>query len=180
VGAEAPDAVIIRRELPGDEDAIRRVHLLAFRQPPDEDPPEAGLVGELRATADWIPPLSLVALAGDEIVGHVVCTRGRLGATNEPVLGLGPIGVDPEHQGRGVGQALMYAVLGAADALGEPLVALVGDPGYYRRFGFVDSREVGIVAPDPAWGEHFQVRTLAAYDPALTGTFLYPAPFGVP
>ena len=30
----------------------------------------------------------------------------------------------------------MHAVLGAADALGEPLAALLGDPGYYRRFGF--------------------------------------------
>jgi putative acetyltransferase len=172
--------MIIRREQLGDEDAIRHVHLLAFRQSPDEDPPEAGLVDELRATVDWIPQLSLVALVDDAIVGHVVCTRGRLGANNEPVLGLGPIGVDPDHQRRGVGHALMHAVLGAADALDEPLVALVGDPGYYRRFGFVDSRHVGIEPPDPTWGENFQVRMLAAYDPALTGTFAYPRPFGVP
>jgi putative acetyltransferase len=169
--------MIIRPEAPGDEDAIRRVHVLAFRQSPDEDPREAGLVDELRATADWIAQLSLVAVVDGDIIGHVVCTRSRLGATNEPVLGLGPIGVDPDHQRRGVGHALMQAVLGAADALDEPLVALVGDPGYYRRFGFVDSRHVDIEAPDPTWGEHFQVRTLAAYAPALRGTFAYAAPF---
>jgi predicted N-acetyltransferase YhbS len=41
-----------------------------------------------------------------------------------PALGLGPIGVVPGHQNRAVGHALMHAVLGAADALDEHLVAL--------------------------------------------------------
>ncbi|MGH9025085.1 MAG: GNAT family N-acetyltransferase [Acidimicrobiia bacterium] len=171
--------MIIRREQPGDDDPIRRVHRLAFARPdtPDEDPVEAGLVDDLRVTPDWIPQLSLVALAGDEIIGHVVCTRGRLGNSSEPVLGLGPLGVTPEHQRQRVGHALMHGVLGAADALNEPLVALLGDPNYYRRFGFVDARLVGVEAPEPAWGEHFQVRALATYHPALTGVFAYAAPF---
>ena len=72
----------------------------------------------------------------------------------------------------------MHAVLGAADALGEPLVALLGDPAYYRRFGFRPASTVGVEAPDPAWGEKFQVRTLTAYEPGLTGTFEYAEPFG--
>ena len=54
----------------------------------------------------------------------------------------------------------MHAVLGAAEALDAPLVALLGNPGFYRRFGFVPSTDVGIEAPDPAWGVHFQVRPL--------------------
>lgn len=41
-------------------------------------------------------------------------------------LGLGPLAVRPDQQGQGVGQALMHAVLGAADALGKPFVALLG------------------------------------------------------
>ena len=67
----------------------------------------------------------------------------------------------------------MHAVSGAADALGEPLIALLGSPVSYSRFGFVASTEVGIEAPDALWGIHFQIRTLSAYDPAMTGTFGY-------
>jgi putative acetyltransferase len=93
------------------------------------------------------------------------------------VLGLGPLGVRPDRQGQGVGGALMHAVLAAADARDEPLVVLLGDPNYYRRFGFVAAGDLGIEAPEPAWGEHFQARLLAAYDPALTGPFAYAAPF---
>lgn len=71
----------------------------------------------------------------------------------------------------------MHAVLGVADALGEPLVALLGSPDYYSRFGFRLSSEFGIVPPRPQWQPHFQVRTLSAYKPSLRGTFAYAEPF---
>ncbi len=109
------------------------------------------------------------------VVGHVVCSRGWVG--ERAALGLGPLGVDPGLQGRGVGQALVRAVLGAADALDEPLVALLGSPAYYGRFGFVPAGDLRVEAPDPAWGEYFQVVPLAAYDPGLRGPFRYAAAF---
>jgi putative acetyltransferase len=84
------------------------------------------------------------------IAGHVVCTRGWVG--DLAALGLGPISVVPDHQRRGIGQALMHAIIGAADAAGEPLIALLGDQGFYGRFGFVEASRMGILAPDPAWG----------------------------
>jgi putative acetyltransferase len=169
--------MIIRREQPGDEDAIRGVHRVAFATPDGDPPVEVKLVDDLRASDDWIPQLSLVALGDGTVVGHVVCTRARLGPSSAPVLGLGPLGVVPDWQRQGFGHALMHAVLAAADARDEPLVVLLGDPNYYRRFGFVAARELGIEPPDPAWGEHFQGRLLAAYDPALTGAFVYASPF---
>ncbi len=165
----------------GDAAAIRAVHTAAFRAPgtPGEVPVEATLVDHLRADAGWLPRLSLVAVVDGDVVGHVVCTRGWVATPggDRAALGLGPLGVVPEHQGGGVGSALVHAVLGAADALDEPLVALLGDPGYYRRFGFVPARTLGVESPDPAWGDHFQARPLAAYDPALVGGFRYAAPF---
>jgi putative acetyltransferase len=170
--------VLIRREQPGDVARIHEVHSDAFRRPeqPDLDPPEAQLVDDLRGSDDWIPELSLVAIDGNEIVGHVVCSRAViLPAT--PVLGLGPLGVDPGHQRRGVGKALMHAVIGAADAMGEPLIALLGSPAYYPRFGFVRSTDHGVEPPNPHYGADFQVRTLAAHDPSIAGTFRYAAAF---
>jgi putative acetyltransferase len=168
--------MLIRRAGPSDVGAVRRVHLAAF-----EGPAEAALVNALREGGHAAPALSLVALsADDEVVGHVVCSRGSIG--ERPSLGLGPIGVLPDHQGAGIGSALMHAVIGAADALDEPCIALLGNPALYGRFGFVASTRYRIDPPDPAWGEYFQVRTLSTWgesarNESISGTFTYAAPF---
>jgi putative acetyltransferase len=172
--------VLVRRETPDDADRIREIHLAAFEPPPGRAAAvEAGLVDDLRAdAAAWVPQLSLVAEdPAGAVAGHVVCTRGTLGGV-PGALGLGPLGVHPAHQRRGAGLALMHAVLGAADALGAPVVALLGDPAYYSRFGFVTATDLGIAPPEPAWGVHFQARTLTAYDPARhRGAFAYAPAF---
>jgi predicted N-acetyltransferase YhbS len=178
-GTRSQGTVLIRREDAADVSAIYAITAAAFARPdqsPGEDPPEARLVDELRAGPAWLPALSMVAVtpAGD-VIGHVLCTRGHVAQT--PVLGLGPLTVRPDHQRRGVGSALMHAILGAADALGEPLVALLGDPAYYGRFGFQPSSTYQIVPPNPQWGLYFQVRTLTGYQPSVRGTFVYPEPF---
>ncbi len=166
--------VLIRRERAEDVDAITAVHTAAFAGAVDP-PVEAGLVTALRADEGWLPALSLVAVVDDQVVGHVVCTRADLAGT--PALGLGPLGVLPTVQKSGVGGALMHAVLGAADALAEPVVVLLGHLDYYPRFGFEPAARLGIEAPDPAWGAHFQARTLSTWDPVIRGRFAYAKPF---
>jgi putative acetyltransferase len=170
--------MLIRRETAADTSGIRAVTTAAFTRSghPGMAPPEAALVDELRASPAWLPPLSLIAAGRDgQIIGHVLCTRGHVGGA--PVLALGPLSVQPDHQRRGVGSALMHAVLGAADAIGEPLAALLGNPAYYARFGFVLSSRYAIQPPVPEWQPHFQVRALTGYRPSLGGTFRYPEPF---
>jgi putative acetyltransferase len=83
----------------------------------------------------------------------------------------------PAHQRQGVGDALMHAVLAAADALELPLVGLLGSTEYYPRYGFVPAAQLGIEAPNPAWGDYFQVRTLATYRPGIMGRFRYARAF---
>ena len=122
--------MLIRRETERDAEPIRAITTAAFapRRPPGQIPPEAELIDELRAGPAWLPALSLVAATpAGEVIGHVLGSRGHVG--QDPVLALGPLAVRPDRQRHGVGSALMHAVLGAADALGEPLVALLGDPG---------------------------------------------------
>jgi putative acetyltransferase len=170
--------MLIRRETASDADAIRAVTIAAFApgSSPGQVPPEAGLVDELRAGPAWLPALSLVAATpAGEVIGHVLCTRGYVGQV--PALALGPLAVRPDRQRHGVGSALMHAVLGAADALGEPLVALLGDPAYYSRFGFLAAADYQVTAPRPQWQPHFQVRVLSGYQPGLRGMFTYPQPF---
>ena len=168
--------MIVRREAAADVSATRAIQVAAFqKQDANREPAEALLLDALRVCDGWLPELSIVAELDDTVVGHVVTTRGFVGDT--PVLGLGPIGVLPSHQGRGIGLALMHASIGAADALAEPLIALLGSPDYYSRFGFVASTTVGVTAPDPAWGPAFQIRTLTMHRAEIRGRFAYAGPF---
>ena len=165
--------MLVRRELTEDTAAIRAVTAAAFAGPGEGIAVEAPLVDWLRASAAWIPELSLVAQDPDgTVVGHVLCTRGTVAAS--AVLALGPLSVRPDRQRSGVGTALMHAVLGAADALGESMVGLLGSTTYYPRFGFRLASEYDITPQRPEWEEHFQVRTFTAYDPAVRGEFAYP------
>ena len=83
---------------------------------------------------------------------------------------MGPIGVLPEDQGVGIGSALMNALLTAADAADVPMVVLLGAPQYYGSFGFRPAQELGVISPEPRWGEAFQARPLTAYTPGRRGT----------
>ena len=173
--------MIVRRERPADHAAVRALHEAAFgtsasdAESGGEEAAEARLVGELREDAGFLAHLSLVAVDGDVVLGHVIATRAWLEPYGTPVLGLGPLGVHPDRQGRGTGTVLVHALLAIAEAADERLVALLGAPGYYRRFGFVPAAALGVTAPDPAWGEHFQARLLQGRP--LRGAFRYADPF---
>lgn len=169
----------IRRAESADHSAIYRIHQQAFARNagPGADPVEPGLVDTLRADGDLLAPLALVADVDGRPTGHVCCSRARLDDAPAPIVGLGPIGVLPDRQGAGVGSALMHAVIAAADALELAAIVLLGDPEYYVRFGFASAAEYGITPPVADWEPHFQVRTLHAYRPTLTGAFSYAPAF---
>jgi putative acetyltransferase len=169
--------IVVRRERKTDVPRVREIHAAAFlRDPFDlDDLPEVKLLAELRVSDAWIPELSLVAEIDGELVGHVISTRGSVDEL--PALGLGPIAVSPASQNQGAGTALMHATIGAAEAMAEPLIALLGGVEFYSRFGFVRSTDLGVEAPDPDWGEHFQVLALTAMPEGVTGEFRYAAPF---
>jgi putative acetyltransferase len=174
--------VIVREQQAGDYEAIRHVYAEAFREPrfrPPHDadtvPPEVPLFETLWAAGDVIPELSFTALVADRVVGHVTASRATVAA--DPVVAVGPIGVVPDQQGAGIGSALMHALLAAADAADVPLVALLGAPQYYGRFGFRPADELGVIAPEPAWGDAFQARALTMYTASLAGRFEYAPAF---
>jgi putative acetyltransferase len=164
----------IREELPADHDAVRATQVGAFG---DHGDVVADLVDSLRAAG---AELSLVAEWDGRLVGHVMFTRSLLDAPRRlvEVQVLSPLGVRPGYQKRGVGSALVRAGLDLLSPRGVPLVFLEGDPSYYARFGFVAGAALGfrkpsLRIPDAA----FQVRTLPAYQPWMTGTLVYPEPF---
>ena len=85
---------------------------------------EAALVDQLRRDGDL--DLSLVAVGDDGgIVGHVALSPL---AAPFPALALAPVAVEPGHQGRGIGSALVRAALAARP--GHTVVVL-GEPRSY-------------------------------------------------
>ena len=169
-------AATIRAERAGDEPAIGAVVTAAF-----ESVGHGDLVAAIRASPNFVPELSLVAEADDVIVGHVMISHVLLdhASTQRRVASLSPLAVAPEHQRRGIGSMLVRAVTARADELGEPLVVLEGDPGYYSRFGFEPAVPFGIHITLPSWAppEAAQVLRLRGYDPSIRGDVVYPPAF---
>ena len=174
--------MIVRKQQADDYEAIRRVYAEAFRRPrfrrpqsPGSVAPEVGLFEALWEAGDAIPELSFTALADGGVVGHVTASQATV--ATDPVVAVGPIGVLPDHQGTGIGGALMDALLTAADAADVPLIVLLGAPQYYSRFGFRPAMELGVIPPEPDWGDGFQARPLTAYTESVAGRFQYAPAF---
>jgi uncharacterized protein (TIGR03083 family) len=146
----------IRVARPEDDAAIVALLRTCF---PGE--PVDALVAALRAGPTWLPELALVAedrqIAGGAM-GFVMLTTVELEGTpwrpgveqfqHVDLLCLSPLAVHPAAQGRGLARALVERAVALAGQRGrEPFLVLEGDPALYRRFGFVDAREVRLWAP---------------------------------
>lgn len=121
----------IRKEAPGDVPAIRRVNRLAFAQPQ-----ESRIVDQVRGNCRGI--LSLVAREGTQVLGHILFSPAVLksGSVALRGMGLAPMAVHPDHQGRGIGSRLVITGLGHLLRKQCPFVVVLGHPAYYPRFGF--------------------------------------------
>ena len=166
------DDLLIRPERAEDHEAVRDVHARAFGD--GERVPT--LVDALRAVPPAPASLSLVAIVGERVVGHVMLSACRLDALPQlvDVSSLSPLGVRPEFQRKGIGSRLVAHALAEADRRGVPLVFLEGSPRYYGARGFVDATESGFRPPTLRYPPGaFQVAKLPSYEEWMTGTFVY-------
>lgn len=148
--------ISIRPEISTDRGAISAVHRGAF---PGLE--EAELVDEIRSQG-WTA-LSLVAEIDAVVVGHILFSPAKAILPSGQLEGwaLAPLAVAPSHQGAGVGSALMKGGLQECRDRGIPFVVLLGDPEYYRRFGFLPAIELGL-RDEFGGGPAFQVLPLCA------------------
>jgi len=126
--------MIVRPEAPGDFAAIRSVNIAAFLHHPFSQQTEHLIVEALREAGAL--EVSLVAVVDGSVVGHVAFSAASIGETSSGWYLLGPVAVLPECQGQGLGRALIEAGLGVLRSRGAAGCVLVGDPAFYRRFGF--------------------------------------------
>lgn len=129
----------IRSEQANDIPAIREITKAAFAPMAYSSQTEAEIIEALRAAGALT--ISLVAVDQGEIIGHVafspVTIDGEdLGGENMGWYGLGPVSVRPDRQKGGIGGRLIREGLARLTRTGAKGCVLLGDPGYYRRFGF--------------------------------------------
>lgn len=132
--------MIIREETVADFEAITEVTIVAFTDHPISNNTEQFIIKALRE-ADALT-LSLVAEIDGRIVGHIAFSPIMISDSTEDWYGLGPVSVLPEYQRRGIGTSLINRGLSSLKELGGQGCALVGDPNYYKRFGFKNYPEL--------------------------------------
>ena len=129
----------IRREAAHDILAVYEVNKQAFG-----GTAEANLVNAVRTRENNL--VSLVAVDGGKVVGHILFSPMKVAGQpeNRTVIGLGPLAVLPDHQKQGVGSKLVRAGLDECRREGFKIVAVLGHPEYYPRFGFAPGIRYGV------------------------------------
>jgi putative acetyltransferase len=163
--------VLIRTERPADAAAIGRLTAAAFASTSYGHNGEAGIVEALRA--DGALTVSLVAVLDGEVVGHVAFSPVSIAGAGGGWYGLGPVSVEPARQRQGIGQALIRAGLDRLGELDAAGCVVLGDPDYYRRFGFKSDPALWY---DDAPALYFQ--RLVLKGPAPRGEAVYHPAFG--
>lgn len=151
----------LRPEQAKDIAAIAEVMEAAFRSEEHSSHTEQFIVDALRRSG--VLTISLVAVEGDEVVGHVAISPVVISSGAENWYGLGPIAVRPDRQGQGIGTHLVTAALDALKQLGGEGCVVLGEPAFYGRFGFEHPPELRLPGI-PA--EYFQVVSFAGDVPA--------------
>ena len=127
-------SIKIRREVPSDVAAVEVLTGAAFLKAQHTSHTEQFIIHALREAGQL--SLSLIAEDGGAVVGHVAVSPVSISDGSDGWYGLGPISVAPGRQGQGIGSQLVEQTLVELRELGASGCVLLGDPGYYGRFGF--------------------------------------------
>lgn len=138
--------------------------------------PEEDLTGLLRELIEGeASVLSLVATEGEAVIGHVLFTRFDGEETHARGALLGPLAVLPAKQGTGLGARLVEEGLARLEDEGTRQVLVLGDPGYYGRFGFRTEQQVLPPYKLPVdWWEAWQAVRLGKAAPLTPGPITLP------
>jgi predicted N-acetyltransferase YhbS len=104
------------------------------------------LIHNMRNAKEFIKELDYVAVYNDEIIGNIVYAKTKILDTNKEhdVITFGPVSVLPAYQKKGIGKKLIEHTIIKAQGMGFKAIIIYGNPKYYERFGFKNSREYKI------------------------------------
>lgn len=122
--------------------------------------------------------LALAARDEAGLAGHIMFTLCAVPGQPEPAALLAPLAVAPRAQRSGIGSALIAEGLTRLKDRGVAQVFVLGDPGYYGRFGFLPETHVAPpYALPPDWDGAWQSLWLSEPCTAAGGTLRVPAPW---
>lgn len=171
------DSIAIRQERQADQEAVYRLVTRAFETAEQSDGNEQDLVNALRKSDAFVPELSLVAVLGEEIIGHIMFTE--LKVIDYVALALAPLSVLPKYQRSGVGSSLVEEGHRIARALGYGYSVVLGSDAYYPRFGYVPAERFGIHPCFDVSSKNFMACKLRDDAPAVSGVVKYADEFGI-
>jgi len=158
----------IRVATAADLPALEALYRASF---PEED--LVPLVRRLQQERDGV--LSLVAVHRDEVVGNVIFTKCSVVPGGAAVALLAPLCAAPTFQKQGVGSRLVRAGLDRMADWQAVQVLVLGDPGYYGRFGFVPGCAIAPPYALPEeWASAWQSLDLKAEKAPRTGRLQVP------
>src|SRR6185437_3825765 len=156
----------IRNETPADVGEIEALTAAPFRDAPHTSHTEQHIVAALRSAGKL--SVSLIAEADGTLTGHVAVSPVSISDGTSGWFGLGPISVLPQCQRQGIGSRLMREALRMLSERGASGCVVLGEPGYYGRFGF--RSDPRLVLPGvPA--EYFQALSFGSSQPRGTVTY---------
>ena len=167
-----PPTVEITPERAQDHEAIAAIHCAAFN-----DSYEAAVVAGLRAGGFAIA--SLVSRVDGRVAGHVMFSRMTVlvDGRDVPAAALAPLAVDENWRQMGLGGRLVETGIEAARSAGMHCVVVLGNPQYYRRFGFSLQAMAHLRTPYGP-GKLMALELLPGALAGTAGEVRYPAPFG--
>jgi predicted N-acetyltransferase YhbS len=128
------------------------------------------LIHNLRKANEFVKELDFVAIYNNGIIGNIVYVKAKIKNMDKEytVLTFGPISVLPEYQNNGIGSKLIKHTINLSKEMGYKAIIIYGDPEYYKRFGFKESKEYDITNKDKKYPA--ALLALELYPNALNGT----------
>lgn len=167
----------VRHERQEDYLQIRELVRHAFALAEHSDGDEHNLIERLRLSPEYIPELSLVAVSGDIVLGHIMFSKISVGQTE--AIALAPLSVRTDMQRRGIGRLLVTAGHELARRMEYSCSVVLDDPSYYSKFGYEKASAYGIIAPFDVPDEYYMVCNFGNNGDIPQGNVKYSDAFGL-
>lgn len=171
------DNIQIRQERLEDNRQVRELVRDAFALAEHSDGDEHNLIERIRLSPEYIPELSLVAVSGDTILGHIMFSKVSVGQSE--ALALAPLSVRTDWQRKGIGKLLVTTGHLLARKMGYPCSVVLGNPDYYSKLGYGKASNYGITAPFDVPDEYYMVCDLDENRDIPKGSVKYSDAFGL-
>lgn len=167
----------IRPERQEDYQQVRELVQDAFALAEHSDGDEHDLIERMRLSPEYIPELSLVAVSGDIILGHIMFSKITIGQSE--AIALAPLSVRTDWQRKGIGRLLVTAGHELASGMKYTCSVVLGNPLYYSKFGYEKASVYGIIAPFDVPNEYYMVCDLGNTGDIPQGNVIYSDAFGI-